>query len=203
MGEGMEMGGERGPVTFERPLRQKQSGKQREINSIITWFVRGAAFLAEVLFFLPLCVVSCSSQPNCDETVGGIDAVFGFELKYLEDPVVGIWWFVFVFLLTALIIALWYIKDMNRLKNMKLRKIALCFFTGIFAILNVIIMICFILVVNARVEAANNGFAIGEVSIRYTLGFWVLFIIQILLACGGLYATIRMYAKNYKIHKSK
>ena len=203
MGETMGNNGEHGPVTFERPLRQKQSRKQREINSIITWFVRGAAFLAEVLFFLPLCVVSCSSQPNCDESVGGMDAVFGFELKYLEDPVVGIWWFVFVFLLTALIIALWYIKDMNRLKNMKLRKIALCFFTGIFAVLNVIIMICFISVVNGRVIAANNGFAIGEVSIRYTLGFWVLFVIQILLSCGGIYATVRLYGQKYKIHKSK
>lgn len=203
MGGIIENNGERGPVTFERPLHQKQSRKQREINSIITWFVRGVAFLAEVLFFLPLCVVSCSSQPNCDETVGGIEAVFGFELQYLEDPVVGIWWFVFVFLLTAMIIALWYIKDMNRLKNMKMRKIALCFFTGIFAVLNVIIMICFILVVNARVTAANNGFAIGEVSIRYTLGFWVLFIIQVLLAVVGFYAMIRMYGKKNKVHKSK
>lgn len=203
MGADIEMGGERGPVTFDRPLQQKQTGKKRKMNYIITWIVRGVAFLAEVLFFLPLCVVSCSSQANCDKTVGGIGAVFGFKLKYLDDPVVGIWWFVFVFFFTAMIIALWYIKDMNRLKNMKVRRIALCFFTCVLAILNVIIMSCFIFVANARVEAANEGFAIGEVTLRFTLGFWVLYMIQILLSIGGIYATIRIYIRKYLIHKSK
>lgn len=203
MGEGIQNGSERGPVTFERPLKRKESRKQREINYIVTWFVRGVAFLAEVLFFLPLCVVSCSSQPNCDKTVNGIDAVFGFKLAYLDDPVVGLWWFAFVFILTAGIIVLWYLKDMNRLKDMKLRKLALCFFTAVFASINTVVMICFIFVANNRVEAANAGFAIGEASIRYTIGFWLLLLIQILLSVVGIYTTFWVYKKKYMIHKSK
>lgn len=195
--------GETRPVTFERPMRQKRSDKQRERNNLITWIVRGAAFLAEVLFFLPLCVVSCSSQEECDKAVNGFGASFGFELKYLTEKVTGIWWLLIVFILTAFIIALWYVKDMNRLKDLKLRKLALCFLTGIFAILNVIILACFIGVANDRVEAANAGFAVGVVSIRYTLGFWVLFIIQILLSLCAIAATVWLYVKKYLIHKSK
>ena len=143
MGENTNMTMEQGPVTFERPLKKKESRKQKEINSIITWFVRGAAFLAEVLFVLPLCVVSCSTQPKGDKTVNGFSASFGFKLSYLEEPVVGIWWFVIVFFLTALIIILWYAKDMNRLKDLKLRKMMLCFLTGVLAVFNVIIICCF------------------------------------------------------------
>ncbi len=203
MSEEKEFSGETGPVTFERPMKRKQSKKQKEMNSLITWIVRGAVFLAEVLFFLPLCVVSCSSQPECDKAVNGFSASFGFELSYLTEKVVGIWWLVFVFVLTAFIIALWYIKDMNRLKDLKLRKLALCFLTGIFAIVNVIILICFLRVANARVESANAGFAVGVVTLRYTLGFWVLFIIQILLALGGIATTVWLYGKKYLVHKSK
>lgn len=203
MGENTNMTMEQGPVTFERPLKKKESRKQKEINSIITWFVRGAAFLAEVLFVLPLCVVSCSTQPKGDKKVNGFSASFGFKLSYLEEPVVGIWWFVIVFFLTALIIILWYAKDMNRLKDLKLRKMMLCFLTGVMAVFNVIIICCFIGVVNARVASANEGFAIGEVSVRYTLEFWILLIIQVLLSVGGIFATVKLYCKKYVVHKSK
>ena len=191
------------PVTFKRPLNKEQAKKRKKMNELITWIVRGSAFLAEVLFLLPLCVVSCSSQEDHDKVINGIGATYGFKLSYLEDPVVGIWWFSFVFVITAMIIALWYVKDMNRLKKMKLRRIALCFFTAILAILNVVIMCCFISVANDRVAAANEGFAVGEVAIRYTLGFWILLVIQILLSVGGVFATALLYIKKYMIHKSK
>lgn len=203
MSEEMGFTGETGPVTFERPMQRKQTKKQKEINSLVTWMVRGALFLAEVLFFLPLCVVSCSSQPNCDKAVNGFRASFGFELSYLTEKVVGIWWLVLVFILTAVMIAVWYIKDMNRLKDLKLRKLALCFLTGVFASLNVVLLICFLRVANARVEAANAGFAVGEVTLRYTLGFWVLFIIQLFFALGGLAAAGRLFSQKYLVHKSK
>ncbi len=176
--------------------------KAREINYIITWLVRVVAFVAEVLFFVPLCVVSCSSQPDSDKSVGGMEATFGFELSYIEDSVVGIWWFGFVFVLTAIIIALWIVKDMNRLKDFKLRKILLCFMTGVFAAINVIIMICFIRVANLRVEAANEGFAVGVVSIRYTFGFGLLMFIQIMLCLGGFGTLIWQLVKNREILKT-
>lgn len=175
--------------------------KAKEINYIITRVVRVVAFVAEVLFFVPLCIVSCSSQPDSDKAVGGMEATFGFELSYLEDPVVGIWWFGFVFVLTAMIIALWILKDMNRLKNFKLRKISLCFLTGLFAALNVIIMICFIYVANLRVEAANEGFAVGVVSIRYTFCFGLLMFFQIMLSLGGFSTTVCQLVKNREILK--
>ena len=191
------------PVTFKRPLNKEQAKKRKKMNELITWIVRGSAFLAEVLFLLPLCVVSCSSQENHDKVINGIGATYGFKLSYLEDPVVGIWWFGFVFVITAIIIVLWYVKDMNSLKKLKLRRIALCFLTGILAVLNVVIMCCFIHVANDRVAAANEGFAVGLVTIRYTLGFWILFIIQILLATGGVFTTTLLYISKYIIHKSK
>ena len=93
------------PVTFKRPLNKEQAKKRKKTNELITWIVRGSAFLAEVLFLLPLCVVSCSSQENHDKVINGIGATYGFKLSYLEDPVVGIWWFGFLFVITAIIIA--------------------------------------------------------------------------------------------------
>lgn len=191
------------PVTFNRPLNKELANKRKKRNYLITWIVRASAFLAEVLFLLPLCVVSCSSQEDHDKAINGIGVSYGFKLSYLEDPVVGIWWFSFVFVLTAIIIVLWYVKDMNRLKKLKLRRIALCFLTGVLAVLNVVIMCCFIHVANDRVAAANEGFAVGRVTIRYTLGFWILLIIQILLAAGGAFTTTLLYIRKYMIHKSK
>lgn len=174
----------------------QESRKTREINAIITWIIRGVAILAEVLFFLPLCVVSCSAQPDEDKVVNGVGATCGFQISYLEDKVVGIWWFAFVFLLAALIIVLWYVKDMAVFREFKPKKMLLCFLTGVLATINVVIMICFINVANLRVESANAEFGFGEVSIRYTLGFMVLLFIQAVFCLGGFGSGIYLIIKE-------
>lgn len=62
-----------------------------------------------------------------------------------------------------------------------------------------IIMLCFMHVANLRIEAANEGFAVGTVSIRYTFWFGLLMILQGVLSLGGFGALVWQMVKNREI----
>ena len=100
---------DRGPVTFVNPLENKSKSNKVLRDEIITWVIRGIAIVSELLFFFHLCVVSCSAGEENDKAVGGLQAVFGFELSYVDGKIEGIWWLAFVFILTAWILFVWIV----------------------------------------------------------------------------------------------
>ena len=76
MSEEMGFTGETGPVTFERPMQRKQTKKQKEINSLVTWMVRGALFLA-------LWNAITNIIPYVGPYIGGIPIIlFAFTTDY-------------------------------------------------------------------------------------------------------------------------
>lgn len=187
---------EEGPVTFVNPLKQEKPKKPVKPDYIITWIIRAVAILAELFFFLPLCVVSCSADDTADKTVNGIQAVFGFKLSYIDEKITGVWWLIFVCIITAWIIALWFVKDLLIFKLLKLRKVLLCFFTGTAGAINTVLLFNFMTVADARVAAANAEMIWARVSVQYTVWFILLVIIQVFFMIGGIVAAVFLIIKN-------
>ena len=181
---------DRGPVTFVNPLENKPKSNKVLRDEIITWVIRGIAIVSELLFFFPLCVVSCSAGEDYDKYVGGLQAVFGFELSYVDGKIDGIWWLVFVFFVTAWILFVWIVKDMKLVKLLKSRKVFLCLGTGVSTAVNIVLLISFMAKANSRIEAANAAANLGTVYISFTAGFWILLILQILLCVASVVALI-------------
>lgn len=193
MNEGMEQvqgQDERGPVTFVNPLEQKTQKKTTDKNLIISWIIRGMAILTELLFFFPLCVVSCSAGDEYDKSVGGLQAVFGFELSYVEGKVEGIWWLIFLVFITAWILLMWVVKDAKVVKMLKSRKLFLCLGTGVASALNSVVLIAFMASAQSRIDEANIASNFGAVDIRFTFVFWLLLVIQILQCVASVVAVI-------------
>lgn len=193
MNEGMEQVRDqeaRGPVTFVNPLDKKPKTDGKLRDKIITWVIRGIAIVSELLFFFPLCVVSCSAGEKYDKTVGGLQAVFGFELSYVDGKIEGIWWLAFVFFITAWILFVWIVKDMKLVKLLNSRKVFLCLGTGVSSVVNVVLLISFVAMVTSRIEAANAAANLGTVYISFTAVFWILLILQILLCVASVVALI-------------
>lgn len=193
MNEGMEqvrVQDERGPVTFVNPLEQKPKKKTTLRDEIISWIIRGMAILAELLFFFPLCVVSCSAGEKNDKFVGGLQAVFGFELSYVDGKVEGIWWLILFVFITAWILLMWVVKDAKIVKMLNSRKLFLCLGTGVASALNFALLIGFMASAQSRIDAANMELSFGAVDISFTVGFWLILVIQILLCVASLVAVI-------------
>ena len=146
--------------------------------------------MSELLFFFPLCVVSCSAGEKYDKNVNGLQAVFGFELSYVDGKIKGIWWLVFVFFITALILFLWFVKDMKQLKLFKSRCVFLSLGTAVFSAVNTVLLISFMAMVTSRIETANATVNLGTVYIKFTVGFWIILILQILLCIASVVALI-------------
>lgn len=181
---------DRGPVTFVNPLENKPKSNKVLRDEIITWVIRGIAIVSELLFFFPLCVVSCSAGEDYDKYVGGLQAVFGFELSYVDGKIDGIWWLVFVFFVTAWILFVWIVKDMKLVKLLKSRKVFLCLGTGVSTAVNIVLLISFMAKATSRIEAANAVANLGTVYISFTAVFWILLILQILLCVASVVALI-------------
>lgn len=181
---------ERGPVTFVNPLENKPKSNKVLRDEIITWVIRGIAIVSELLFFFPLCVVSCSAGEDYDKYVGGLQAVFGFELSYVDGKIDGIWWLAFVFIFTAWILFVWIVKDMKLVKLLNSRKVFLCLGTGVASAINIVFLIGFMAKATSRIEAANAAANLGTVYISFTAGFWILLILQILLCVASVVALI-------------
>ncbi len=168
------------PVTFVNPMQQKAPKKPMDLNNLIGWIIRGAAILAELLFFLPLCLVSCSYMDE-EKYINGFQAAFGF--KFTGEKIGGIWWLFLVFIFTAILIALWFVKDLKAIKDFSLKKPILCLLTAGIEAVNVIILIAFI---NGAKEVA----AAGSCELKVTFFFVLLMIIDILLCLGSAAALI-------------
>lgn len=181
---------DRGPVTFVNPLENKPKSNKVLRDEIITWVIRGIAIVSELLFFFPLCVVSCSAGEDYDKYVGGLQAVFGFELSYVDGKIDGIWWLVFVFFVTAWILFVWIVKDMKLVKLLKSKKVFLCLGTGVSTAVNIVLLISFMAKATSRIEAANAAANLGTVYISFTAVFWILLILQILLCVASVVALI-------------
>ncbi len=174
-------------------LISEEKKTKKELFSAI---IRTLGIIAEVMFFLPLCVVSCSAQEDEDKAVWGLEAVFGFELSYITDRITGIWWIVFVAIITALIVVLWFVKDKKVFAEFKVKKLILSFLTSFMATINCIILICFIGTVSKRVAAGNEEFVLGTVSVSYTPFFVVLMAIQAVFSVGGFLCVIYLIIKE-------
>lgn len=159
--------------------------KVQKRNKIITWIVRAVAMAAEILFFVPLCTVSCSAGEKYDKVINGPRAVFGFELSYVDDRIEGIWWFVFVFLITAGILLLWFVKKMKCMEKIKGRELILCALTGSAAMVNVLLIIAFMAKAEERIRQANLTAALGAVSLKFSLGLYILLFLQIILCVAA------------------
>ena len=181
---------DRGPVTFVNPLENKPKSNKALRDEIITWIIRGMAIVSELLFFFPLCVVSCSAGEKNDKAVGGLQAVFGFELSYVDGKIEGIWWLAFVFILTAWILFVWIVKDMKLVKLLNSRKVFLCLGTGVASAINAVFLIGFMAKATSRIEAANAVANLGTVYISFTAGFWILLILQIFMCVASVVAFI-------------
>lgn len=185
MNEGMEMNQNTNPnanqyqqpVSFANPMQQAPK-KPMDKNFIILWVIRGVAILAELLFFLPLCVVSCAEETK---NVGGLQACFGFE--FMDEKVKGVWWLIFLFIFLAVIIAVWFVKDMKMFKGSKLTNALACTATSFFALINIIVLICF------KNEAVKRALASGA-EIEFTFGYTLLMIIEVLMCLGGAVCVV-------------
>lgn len=173
------------PVTFVNPMQQAPK-KPMDLNNLIGWIIRGAVILAELLFFLPLCLVSCSYMEE-EKYINGFHASFGFE--FAGEKIGGIWWLFLVFIFTAILIALWFVKDLKAIKDFSLKKPILCLLTAGIEAVNVIILIAFI---NGAKEVA----AAGSCELKVTFFFVLLMIIDVLLCLGGAAALVIYIIKN-------
>ena len=172
------------PVSFANPMQSAAPKKPMDMNFIILWAIRGVAILAELLFFLPLCVVSCADETK---NVGGFQACFGF--KFMDEKVKGIWWLIFLFIFLAAIIAVWFVKDMKMFKASKLTNPLALAATSVLALLNIIIMISF------KNEAAKRALA-SAAEIKFTFGFTLLMIIEVLMCLGGAACIVILIIKD-------
>lgn len=168
------------PVTFVNPMQQKAPKKPMDLNNLIGWIVRGVVILAELLFVLPLCLVSCSYLEE-EKYINGFQASFGFE--FAGEKIGGIWWLFLVFIFTAIVIALWFVKDLKAIKDFSLKKPILCLLTAGIEAINVIILIAFI---NGAKEVATAG----SCELKVTFFFVLLMIIDILLCLGSAAALV-------------
>ncbi len=173
------------PVTFNNPM-QRAPKKPMDKSSLIGWIVRGAVILTELFFFLPLCLISCSYYDE-KKYLNGFSASFGF--KFYDQKVDGLWWLFLVFLITAVVIAMWFLKDLKVIKDFSLKQPILCLLTSGAELVNFILLVSFMGKAKELAEA-------GSCEIRFTFFFIVILILDILLCLGSAASLVILIIKT-------